>query len=293
MKKIALISYGCAKNLVDSEVMLGCLNRSGYSLKGNPDEAEIIIINTCGFIKPAKKESYNALRKFTEIKDKSKAKTIIAAGCFVERDKEILKNEFPQVDIWMGVNDFDKIVQIIEGNSYKRSEKSFLYDHNSPRLISTPPSWSYIKISEGCSHQCSFCAIPLIKGPYRSRPIMSILKEAHHLSSKGVKEINLVSQDTTYFGRDLGKKDGFINLLKGLLKVKGLEWIRILYGYPEEISDSLLELMKEKKICSYLDIPFQHSDTEIVRKMKRGMNRKRALELIERIRTNGSRCAHA
>lgn len=284
MKKVALISFGCAKNLVDSEVMLGYLSKSGFPLVDNPEQADVIILNTCGFIKPAKEEAFEALRRFVGFKEKGEGKKIIATGCLVERYKDSLEKKFPQIDVWMGVNDFDKIVQALEGKPFKKSKECFLYDHTSPRSISTPPSWAYVKISEGCSHECSFCAVPLIKGPYRSRPIPSILKEVQHLSSKSTKEINLISQDTTYFARDKGLKDGLVLLLKELLKIRGIEWIRILYGYPEEISDSLLEIMREKKVCSYLDIPFQHSDAKILKKMKRGMSGKRALKLIEKIR---------
>ena len=284
MKTAALISYGCAKNLIDSEVMLGYLNEAGYVFVANPEEADIIIINTCGFIKPAKEEALNALRKAVRLKRIGKEKKIVAVGCYVERYKISLEKKFPQIDIWLGVNDFDKIVQAIEEKPFKRSKQCFLYSHNSPRRLSTPPGWTYLKISEGCSHECSFCSIPLIKGPYRSRPASSILKEAQHLASQKVTEINIVSQDTTYYGKDKGLKDELSLLLKRLVKINGIEWIRILYGYPEEISDSLLEVMRERKICPYLDIPFQHSDPQIIKKMKRGMDGKRALKLIEKIR---------
>lgn len=284
MNKVALISFGCAKNLVDSEVMLGLLDRSGYTFVSDPKEASIVILNTCGFIEPAKEEANNALKQAVALKRKSKEKRVIAVGCYVERYKRRLAAEYPEIDTWIGVNDLDKIVEAIEGKPFVKSETCFLYDHTFPRLIQTPPSWAYVKISEGCSHQCSFCAIPLIKGPYRSRPIPSILHEVEQLCSHGVKEINLVSQDTTYFGRDLGSDDGLTSLLSQLLSIPRLEWVRILYGYPDEISDSLLEIMKEKRICSYLDIPFQHSHPKITKKMKRGMDGERALELIQKIR---------
>jgi ribosomal protein S12 methylthiotransferase len=284
MKKVALISFGCAKNLVDSEVMLGYLDRASYTFTANPEEADITILNTCGFIEPARKETIQALKEAVRLKRKAKEKKIIAVGCYVERDKKSLKEKFPEVDLWMGVHDFDKIVQAVEGTPYKKSEYTYLYDHTSPRLLSTPPVWTYVKISEGCSHQCSFCSIPLIKGSYRSRDIASICREVEELASNGVKEINIVSQDSTYFGRDFELDEGLSLLLKELLKIKRIEWIRILYGYPDEISDPLLEVMQEEKICSYLDIPFQHSDPGIIRKMRRGMDGKRALKLVHHIR---------
>ena len=282
MEKVALISFGCAKNLVDSEVMLGYLEKAGYTFVTTPGEADIVIFNTCGFIEPAKQEARGALKEAVAFK--KKGKKTVAVGCYVERYKERLMKKYAEIDVWLGVNDFDKIVQAIEGKPFKKSQHCFLYDHASPRYIQTPPSWTYVKISEGCSHECSFCAIPLIKGPYRSRSVSSILKEIEKLSSRGVKEINLISQDTTYFGRDQGLEDGLSLLLKELLKIQEIEWIRILYGYPEEISDSLLGVMQEERICSYLDIPFQHSNSRIIKKMKRGMDGRRALKLIQKLR---------
>ena len=284
MKKIALISFGCAKNLVDSEVMLGHMEKAGYSFATNPEEADILVLNTCGFIEPAKKEARDAIKKAVAFKKKEEGKKVIAIGCYVERYKKSLKEKFPEIDVWMGVNDFDKIVHAIEGKTFEKSTNSFLYDYTSPRSRQTPPAWSYVKISEGCSHECSFCAIPLIKGPYRSRPISSIVQEVEALSLQGVKEINLISQDTTYFGRDRGMEEGLTLLLQELLKIKNIDWIRMLYGYPEEISDSIIEIMQEDKICSYLDIPFQHSDPKILKKMKRAMDGKRALMLMEKLR---------
>ena len=282
MEKVALISFGCAKNLVDSEVMLGYLEKARYTFVTDPGQADIVIFNTCGFIEPAKQEARGALKEAVAFK--KKGKKTVAVGCYVERYKERLMKKYPEIDVWLGVNDFDKIVQAIEGKPFKKSQHCFLYDHASPRYIQTPPSWTYVKISEGCSHECSFCAIPFIKGPYRSRSVSSILKEAEKLSSRGVKEINLISQDTTYFGRDQGLEDGLSLLLKELLKIQEIEWIRILYGYPEEISDSLLGVMQEERICSYLDIPFQHSNSRIIKKMKRGMDGRRALKFIQKLR---------
>jgi ribosomal protein S12 methylthiotransferase len=284
MKKIALISLGCAKNLVDSEVMLGYLKKSGYTLVTDAEEADVLIVNTCGFIQPAKDEAKEVLADAVKTKKRGKSKKVIAAGCYVERNRQELQKAFPDVDTWMGTRDFDKIVRAVEGLPYVSSARCYLYDHQTPRLVSTPSAWAYVKISEGCSHHCSFCAIPLIKGPYRSRSISSIKKECMDLVSQGVKEINLVSQDSTYFGRDTGMANGLAELLKELIDIKKLEWIRVLYGYPEEISGPLLEIMQEDMICSYLDIPFQHADPDIIKTMKRGLDGPRALKLIEKIR---------
>lgn len=285
MKKVALISLGCAKNLVDSEVMLGYLEKSGYGFVTDTQQADVLIVNTCGFIQPAKDEANETLEKAIETKKEGADKKLIAVGCYVERNLHELERAYPDVDVWMGTRDFDRIVQAVEGLPYKHSAQSFLYDHKTPRLISTPKPWAYVKISEGCSHHCSFCAIPRIKGTYHSRTISSIKKECVRLASQGVKEINLISQDSTYYGRDKGNTNGLSMLLEGLLDIENIEWIRILYGYPEEISESLLDIMQEEKICSYLDIPFQHADPKIIKAMKRGLDGNRSLKLIDKIRT--------
>ncbi|MBN2408702.1 MAG: 30S ribosomal protein S12 methylthiotransferase RimO [Candidatus Aminicenantes bacterium] len=280
----ALTSYGCAKNLVDSEVMLGCLRRAGYHLTIRPERADVLILNTCGFIRPARDEAEEAIRSALALKLKERNKTVLVAGCYVERCRADLERRYPEVDVWLGVKDFDHIVEAVEGRPYRRGRKTFLLGPETPRLLSTPRSWAYLKISEGCSHECAFCAIPMIKGPYRSRSMSSIIVEARKLGARGVKEINLISQDTTYFGRDRGRKDGLVALLRRLIEVPGIGWIRMLYGYPEEVTSDLLDVMKEDKICSYLDIPFQHSDRRLLRAMKRAMEGKRALRLIERAR---------
>jgi ribosomal protein S12 methylthiotransferase len=284
VKKVALISLGCAKNLVDSEVMLGYLKQNGYISVTAAEDADVIIVNTCGFIQPAKDEANSILADVIKTKHRGKSKKVIASGCYVERNRKDLQKAFPDVDVWMGTRDFDKIVHAIEEISYRNSPRSYLYDHRAPRIISTPSAWSYVKISEGCSHSCAFCAIPLIKGSYRSRSISSIKKECSRLVSHGIKEINLISQDSTYFARDRGIPNGLVALLEELIAIKKLAWIRVLYGYPEEISDPLLEIMQEDKVCSYLDIPFQHADREIIQKMKRGLDGSRALKLIDKIR---------
>ncbi len=284
MKNIALISLGCAKNLVDSEVMLGYLADNKYSFVSKPEKADIIIINTCGFIQPAKKEAVDTIQMALDLKKKRNHTKVIVTGCYMERNAAELEAKFPGIDGWIGVNDFDKIVQVVEGKTHEKAARSFLYDHLSPRFQSTPAGWAYVKISEGCSHSCSFCTIPLIKGPYRSRPMSSIVLEVERLAANGVKEINLISQDSTSYGRDLNLSDGLSLLLEKLVKIKPIAWIRILYGYPEEVTNRLLGIMQHDKICSYLDIPFQHSDPRILKQMKRGLDGERALEKIWKIR---------
>ncbi len=283
-KTIALVTFGCAKNLVDSEVMLGCLRQAGHKLLPDPGKADVVILNTCGFIRPAKDEARRAIEEALALKNARGNLTVVVAGCYVERYRSELAAQYPEVDIWLGVKEFDRILPAIEGRSFSPHRKTFLYSHKTPRVVSTPRPWAYLKISEGCSHQCSFCAIPLIKGPYRSRSIPSIIAEARALAESGVREINLVSQDTTAFGRDRGLTMGLVQLLRRLVDISKLHWIRVLYGYPEEVTAPLLEVMKEKKICSYLDIPFQHADRRILRRMKRGMDASRSLKLIDKIR---------
>jgi ribosomal protein S12 methylthiotransferase len=281
---VALVSLGCAKNLVDSEVMLGALKRAGYAFAGRAEDADWIVVNTCGFIGPARAEAEGALREAVGLKRRDPSKRIVAAGCYVERDRARLERAFPEVDAWTGVRDFDRIVEVVEGRSPGPRRRAFLYTDASPRLVSTPGTWAYLKVSEGCSHRCAFCAIPLIKGPYVSRSPASVVREARALAGLGVKEIDLVSHDTTWFGRDRGLSLGLARLLDRLARVEGLAWVRFLYGYPEEIDDRLLDAMTGPKICRYLDIPFQHAHPGLIRAMRRGLDGARALRLLDRIR---------
>jgi ribosomal protein S12 methylthiotransferase len=284
-RKIALISLGCAKNLVDSEVMLGALKKAGYGFAGRPEDADVVIVNTCGFIGPAREEAEETLRTVLGLKRNDPRKRIIAAGCYVERDRAGLQAKFPGVDAWTGVRSFDEIAALIEGRPVSGPDRTFLYTDASPRLVTTPGSWAYVKISEGCSHRCGFCAIPLIKGPYMSRSAASVVREVRALAALGVREIDLVSHDTTWYGRDRGLRDGLPRLLGRLAGVRDLAWLRFLYGYPEEITPALLEVMADPKICRYFDIPFQHADRGILKAMRRGLAADRALRLIDLIRT--------
>jgi ribosomal protein S12 methylthiotransferase len=282
---VALISLGCAKNLVDSEVMLGALKRAGQTIVPDPAAADVIIVNTCGFIGPARAEAEETIRQALRLKRQGPAKKVVVAGCYVERDPEGLRTKFPGVDAWTGVRNFDEIAAVAAGRPPSGPDRTFLYSDRSPRLVSTPGTWAYIKVSEGCSHRCGFCAIPLIKGPYVSRSPASVVREARALAAQGVREVDLVSHDTTWFGRDRGRRDGLAALLERLAHVPDLAWIRFLYGYPGEISTRLLEVLTGPKFCRYLDIPFQHADPVLLRLMRRGLAEDRALRLIERIRT--------
>jgi ribosomal protein S12 methylthiotransferase len=282
--KIALISLGCAKNLVDSEVMLGALKKSGFVFVARAEDADAVIVNTCGFIGPARMEAEETLRTVLRLKEKDPRKRIVAAGCYVERDRAGLQKRFPGIDAWTGVRSFDRIAAIVRGQPVSGPDRTFLYSDRSPRLITTPGTWAYVKVSEGCSHRCGFCAIPLIKGPYVSRSVASVVREVQALAGLGVKEIDLISHDTTWFGRDRGLDRGLVRLLERLVRTAGVEWIRFLYGYPGEITDPLLEVMVDPKICRYFDIPFQHSDPGLIKAMRRGLDGTKALRLLERIR---------
>ena len=283
-RKIAFVTFGCAKNLVDSEVMAGYLAQAGYRFVETTDAADIILLNTCGFLRASKDEADAAIHAALDHKAADSGRRVIVAGCYTERHRPELEARFPGVDAWIGVQDLDHIVDVVEGRDYCHSGRTFLYSHRSPRAVSTPASWAYVKVSEGCSHRCAFCSIPLIKGVYRSRAPRSIVEEVRTLAARGVREVDLVSQDTTSYGKDAGRPDGLVRLLRKLIEVPELAWIRILYGYPEEISDGLLEILGEPKIAPYLDIPFQHSDPAIIRRMGRATSGRRALKLLDRIR---------
>ena len=283
-KTIALISLGCAKNLVDSEVMLGELKKAGFALTGRADDADVVIVNTCGFIGPAREEAEETIESVLRLKKKDPRKRVVVAGCYVERDRAGLEKAYPGVDAWTGVRSFDRIAAIVRGRPVSGPDRTFLYSDASPRLISTPGTWAYVKVSEGCSHQCGFCAIPMIKGPYVSRSQASIVREVRTLAGLGVREVNLISHDTTWFGRDRGLRHGLAGLIERLVRVDGIAWVRFLYGYPEEITEPLLDAMAHPKVCRYFDIPFQHSDPGLVKAMKRGLDGGRALRLLDRIR---------
>jgi len=283
--RVALITYGCAKNLVDSEVMAGHLLEAGYAMTDDPSRADVVLLNTCGFIQPARDEALDGIGQVLALKKSRPHLRVVVAGCYAERSRDELAARFPQVDLWTGVRDFDHIVPLLRNASFRPGERPFLYSDRAPRALSTPGGWAYLKISEGCSHECAFCAIPGIKGLYRSRPAASIVREAERLARRGVKEVNLVSQDSTYYGRDRGRKDGLAKLLAALAESGGPAWIRVLYGYPEEVTDRLLEAMDAPKICPYFDIPFQHADRTVLRTMKRSMDGPKGLRLLEKIRS--------
>jgi len=290
--KIGFISLGCPKNLVDSEVMLGLLKKEGHTLTTDRSEADVIVVNTCSFIEGSKKESIDTILEAAQLKSSGSCKRLIVTGCLAERYPMEIQSDLIEVDAILGTNQVEEISRAVAGkktsppNSFGRSDADFyLYDHNTPRLLATPRYTAYMKIAEGCDHTCAFCIIPKIRGAFRSRAIPSLVEEARQLAAGGVKEITLVSQDTTSYGMDLGLEDGLARLLEALDQVDGLRWIRFLYVYPNLVSDRLCEIVSSSdRICKYIDMPLQHASARILKSMRRGGNRSSMEKMIERIR---------
>lgn len=287
-KRIGLISLGCPKNLIDSEAMLGQLVEKGYSISSDPADSEIIIVNTCGFIEAAKKESIETILQAARYKNQDPDKKLIVAGCLVQRYGKELKKELPEVDHFVTLNDVERIVEACGKEFEERLERQpadYIYDGKVRRILTTPSSYAYLKIAEGCDHVCSFCAIPSMRGKYRSRTIGSICAEASSLAAQGIKELVLISQDSTIYGWDLGLKDGLAILTEQLCKVEGIDWIRVLYCYPTSLRDSFLRVMaNETKLCSYIDMPLQHASGKMLSRMRRGGNAEQYRNLIGKIR---------
>src|SRR5215469_15875100 len=293
-KKFGMVSLGCPKNLVDSEVMMGMLARHGYELTPDAGAAEVMVVNTCGFIDSARRESVNTILEMAQFKKEGRLERLIVAGCLVERFREELQKEIPEIDACVGVNQLDQILAVAQPNGARPlpvySEGAavpelYLYDETTPRLRATAPHTAYVKIAEGCDHTCSFCIIPRLRGVFRSRSPESILREVEMLAAQGVKEIVLISQDTTTYGSDLGLRDGLARLLESLARVDGVEWIRFLYCYPTAITDRLLDVVADNgNICSYFDIPLQHASKRMLARMRRGGTRVAYQQLMERIR---------
>lgn len=277
-KSVNVITLGCAKNLVDSEFMLRQLSAAGFEIHHDTnEESDVIIINTCGFINDAKEESINTILYWAQLKNEGKIEKLYVMGCLSERYKQELAIEIPEADGLYGVNDLNDLLQ--EVNAPFRKELL------SERIITTPPHYAYLKISEGCDHQCAFCAIPAIRGKHLSKSIEAICKEAEFLASSGVKEIMLIAQDLTYYGVDLYGKKELATLLRELVKVEGIEWIRLHYAYPLGFPLEILDVMNESsKICRYIDIPLQHINNRILKSMRRGLDGQRTRELIDTIR---------
>lgn len=289
MYNIGLVSLGCAKNQTDAEIMLGILANDGFNITYNPSDADVIIVNTCGFIESAKQESIDAILEMAQYKN-GRCRLLIATGCLAERYSSDILIELPEVDAIVGTGDYDKIAEVIR-EAFK-GEKPVICGHNDrtpderlPRILSTPSYTAYLKIADGCDNNCTYCAIPMIRGHFRSRKIEDIVEEAENLAKNGVKELILIAQDTSRYGKDLYGEYSLDKLLEKLVTVDGIEWIRVHYFYPEAITDSLIDTMaKYDKICNYIDMPVQHGNNEILRRMARRTTQEQMVERINKIR---------
>jgi ribosomal protein S12 methylthiotransferase len=290
-KTVRMISLGCPKNLVDSEVMLGLLKQKGWT-PSETDDAHVVIVNTCGFIREAKEESIETILSLAAAKEGGRVRKLVVAGCLPQRYGRELLPELPEVDLFVGTGEFHRIADLLDRSTRGKLRQKqwidspeFLYDHRTPRIHSSPPGSMYLKVSEGCANFCSYCVIPRIRGRLRSRPISSILKEAEQATSRGVKEINLIAQDITAYGKDRRDGSSLVQLLKGLAKVEGVRWIRLLYAHPAHITEGLVHLIRdEEKVCKYLDLPIQHADEGILKAMNRPPLKRKMPDLIDWIR---------
>ncbi len=287
--KAGFISLGCAKNLVDTETMLGILQQHGVSLTTNPAEADILIVNTCAFIQSAKEESITTLLNMADYKDGGRCRSLIVAGCLGERYPQELLDEMPEADAIVGTGAWDRIMEAVDeslkGHRVVLKGKDLIYSAKTPRIRTTPAYSAYVKIAEGCDHRCAFCAIPMIRGRYISRSIEDICEEVHNLTEQGVKEINLIAQDTTNYGNDLYGQPSLARLLKEIVKEPKLQWVRVLYCYPRSFTDELIEVIaSEPKICNYVDLPLQHANNNVLRRMRRGDTKESIIELLKKIR---------
>lgn len=292
-QKVSMVSLGCPKNLVDAEVMLGVLAGQGYEITTEEKDADIIIVNTCSFIKEAREESVEAILDLADRKHDGRCHTLIVAGCLPQRYQEELAGELPEVDIFIGTGDYPRVAEILaekaeaEGQIKYVGDPNYIFDETLPRLNSSPGWYAYLKIGEGCSNCCTYCAIPAIRGAYRSRPQEALLAEARRLVAGGVRELILVSQDTTKYGTDLADGGSLAGLIRELAKIGELRWIRVLYAYPDGIDDALIELLKtEPKLCKYLDIPIQHISTPVLQRMNRRSTEEQIRTLISRLRND-------
>jgi ribosomal protein S12 methylthiotransferase len=289
-KKLHMVSLGCPKNLVDSEVILGLLSRDHYIITPDETQAEVIIVNTCSFIQEATEESIETILRLSRYRREGLCRRLIVCGCLPQRYGCQLLEELPEVDLFIGADQFHLIDRLVEHASrrlYVDTHPCFLYDHRTPRLISTPNHTAYVKIAEGCSRACSFCTVPKLRGRFRSRDPGSVIKEVSQLARTGVREVVLISQDTSSYGRDLEKGISLETLLRDMVRVEGIEWIRLLYAYPHpnHFKDALIEVIaREEKICKYIDLPIQHINDQILRHMKRGVTKGQLKQLIDTLR---------
>ncbi|MGH9486017.1 MAG: 30S ribosomal protein S12 methylthiotransferase RimO [Terriglobales bacterium] len=302
-KTVGFVSLGCPKNLVDSEVMMGLLQEQGFRITADPAQADVLVVNTCSFIEPAQRESIDTILEMAALKKSGRAQRLVVAGCLVERFRDQLQRELPEVDAFVGTNELGQIaaachpaasapgaLSVLPPDFFDpRPSAPYLYDDLTPRLRATPRHSAYIKIAEGCDHPCSFCVIPQFRGRFRSRRFESVVNEARRLAAEGARELVLIGQDTTCYGEDLGLRDGLAALLARLAETaresENLRWIRSLYFYPNKIRPALLDVIaSHPELCSYIDLPLQHASAAVLKRMKRGGSGDIFLKLIERIR---------
>ncbi len=288
---VGVISLGCPKNLVDTEVMLGLLSRAGFAIVGDAARADVLLVNTCCFIEAAREEAAEALTEAAALRRAGRARALVCAGCWPQAEAERLRARFPEVDAFMGPGEVADVVEVVEGAlagvrrpAPTAAPDAYLHAEGLPRLRTTPPWSAYVKIADGCSHGCRFCVIPRLRGRYRSRPLEAVVAEVRALAAEGVREVNLVSQDTTAYGQDRGGPD-LAELLCALDAVEGIRWIRLLYGFPARVSERLIEVIGGgSRVCHYLDVPFQHADPGVLRRMGRPGDGEVYLRLIARLR---------
>ena len=277
--KVSVITLGCSKNIVDSERLMKQLQLNKVLLMEDPEDADTVIINTCGFIERAKEESINTILNAVSLKSKGKLNKVIVAGCLSQRYKEELAKDIPEVDVYFGTEDYEGIIKELGGE--------LKYNLLGERLLTTPSHTAYLKISEGCDHPCSFCAIPLMRGQHKSKPMEDLIKETEFLANNGTKELIIIAQDTTDYGKDIYGKKNLAELLKTLSKVVGIEWIRLMYAYPSRFStDVIEEIASNEKICNYVDIPLQHISDNVLRSMRRGVTAAQTKKLLNRLRSS-------
>ena len=292
MLKIALESLGCSKNLVDAEIMMGILNRKGYKLVGNMEEADIALVNTCGFIESAKQESIQTILEIAQLKETANLKLLIVTGCLAQRYSDELKEEIPEIDAIVGTGSYQNIDEIVAGLEKENkivslNDIEFAFNEELPRYVSTPSYMAYLKISEGCDKHCTYCIIPKLRGKQRSRKIEDIVSEAKDLAARGVKELVVIAQDSTMYGSDLYGKAVLPELLEELAQIEGIKWIRIMYSYPESITEELVQVIKKyDNICNYFDMPIQHASNKILKLMNRHTTKEDILSKVEMIRKN-------
>ena len=288
MTKVGFISLGCPKNLVDSEVMMGLLSREGYELTSRADDAEILVVNTCSFIESAQKESIETILEMAEHKKFGAAKKLVVAGCLVERFRDQILEQVPEVDAVVGTGEVERIIEAVQGDLkvLPAQPPSFLYHDFTPRIVTTPKHQAYIKIAEGCDHPCTFCIIPQLRGNFRSRRFASVIREAENLVAAGAREITLIGQDTTSYGEDLGLCDGLAQLLEKLAQVEDLLWVRFLYAYPNRVTQKMLQtIAAHPRLAKYIDMPLQHASRNVLARMKRGSHGDAFLKLLDRMRS--------